>query len=217
MTPDVGLRERRAAHGVVSLLSLGIVHGLSAQACSSSTAVPDDTCAFAADSNNCYRKLLAAVGECLTDASGDGGPATGTLSADGMSCTYASGRTVSFVGDVRRYGSSKDPIEVMDVTVAIGGKTCVHYIDTSNTLTVTEPDGGVLKVVAGGAGEIITCPDGSQHGINAQKVPGTCVDATAILSGVLPGAVRGGGGSAGSVVTGGLIGLTPDAYSCKSP
>jgi hypothetical protein len=216
MTRDVGLRERRVAHRVVSFLSLGIVPGLSALACSSSAAVPDDTCAFAADTNNCYRKLLAAVDDCLTDARSDGGPAMGTLSADGISCTYASGRTVTFVGDVRRYGSSKNPIEVMDVTVAIGGKTCVHYIDTSNTLTVTEPDGGVLKVVAGGAGEIITCPDGSQHGIDAQKVPGICVDAAAILSGMLPGAVRGGGGGTGSV-TGGLIGLTPDAYSCTSP
>jgi hypothetical protein len=213
MTIDVGLRDRCVAHRVISLLSLGVVLGLFAPACSSSDAVPDDTCGFLADSNNCYRKLLAAVDDCLTDASSDGGLAMGTLSADGTSCTYASGRTVAFVGDARRDSSSTNRID-MDVTVAIGGKTCLHYINTPSTLTVTQPNGGVLKVVAGGSGEIITCPDGSQHGIDAQKVPGVCGDAAAILSGGLPGTVRGGGGS---VVTGGLIGLKPDAFSCKSP
>jgi hypothetical protein len=56
---------------------------LFAPACSSSNGAPEDTCAFVADTNNCYRTLLAAVDDCLTDASSDGEVVTGTRSADG--------------------------------------------------------------------------------------------------------------------------------------
>jgi hypothetical protein len=185
-------------------------------ACSSSSsgAAPDDTCGFIDDPNNCYRTLLAAVSDCLSDDTADGGvgAASGSLSADGMSCTYASGRTVTFGGDVRQFDASKTPL---DVTVALGGKTCVHYVSQpKSSLTITQPDGRVLSVAVAGLGETITCPDGSQHGIDAQKLFGGCGDAGGIFSGGLPGTITGGGGSS---VSGSLVGLTKQAYSCKTP
>jgi hypothetical protein len=179
---------------------------------SSSDAPPDDTCGFIADPNNCYRTLLAAVSDCLSDDTADGGIASGTLAADGTSCTYATGRTVTFGGDARQYDASKTPL---DVTVAVGGKTCVHYASQpKSSLTITQPDGRVLSVAVAGLGETITCPDGSQHGIDAQKLFGGCGDAGAIFSGGLPGTITGGGGSS---VSGSLVGLTKQAYSCKTP
>ena len=207
---------------LLSVVSLGAVLGLFAPACSSGTSssggaggagAADDTCAFIADPNNCYRKLIAAVDDCLTDAGGDGGPSSsGTLSADGLSCTYASGRKVTFATDVRQSSSAKTPL---DVTVALGGKTCVHYVSNPQTsITITQPDGATLEVVVGGSGETITCPDGSQHGIDVQKIFGGCGDGGGALSGGLPGTTTSGGGK---TVSGGLIGQKKQAYSCTSP
>ena len=199
---------------LLSVLSIGAVLGLFAPACSSSSdTAPDDTCGFIADPNNCYRRLLAAVDDCLTDANGDSGAIlSGKLSADGMSCTYASGRTVTFVGDARQYNASKTTV---DVTVALGGKTCVHYVaQPQSNVTITQPDGGVLKVTLAGAGETITCPDGSQHGIDALKLFGGCGDGGGLFSGGLPGTETGTGGSS---VSGSLVGMKHQAYSCTSP
>ena len=198
---------------VLVVLSIGATLGLFAPACSSSSdAAPDDTCGFIADPNNCYRKLLATVDDCLTDANGDGGASvSGKLSADGTSCTYASGRTVTFVGDARQYNASKTPI---DVTVALGGKTCVHYVgQPQSSVTITQPDGAVLTVKLAGLGETITCPDGSQHGIDAQKLFGGCGDAGGLFNGGLPGTETGAGGN---TVSGSLVGMKHQAYSCTS-
>lgn len=203
--------RKLAALGLV----LGVVLVLVTPACSSDEAAPDDTCGFIADPNNCYRKLVAAVDECLTDANADGGAgafASGVLAADGMSCTYASGRMVTFVGDARKYQASDSAI---DVTVTLGGKTCVHYVSTpQNSLTVTQPDGGILRVAVSGAGETITCPDGSRHGIDVQKLFGGCGDAGAVFGGGLPGNATGGSGTS---VSGSLVGMKHQAYSCKAP
>jgi hypothetical protein len=198
---------------IAAFVALGIVLGLVTPACSSSDAAPDDTCGFIADPNNCYRKLLAAVDDCLTDDGGDGGLTQGTLSADGTSCSYASGRMVTFVGDARQYSASKSAI---DVTVTLGGKTCVHYVSTpQSALTVTQPDGGILRVAVSGTGETITCPDGSRHGIDVQKLFGGCGDAGgSLFGGGLPGNAT--SGSATSV-SGSLAGMKHEAYSCKAP
>lgn len=195
------------------MVSLAAVLGLLAPACSSSDTAPDDTCGFVADANNCYRKLLAAVDACLTDANADGGASVeGALSADGTSCTYASGRTVTFVGDARQYSGSKAS---MDVTVALGGRTCVHYVsDPQSSVTITQPDGGVLRVTVAGFGETVTCPDGSKHGIDAQKLFGGCGDGGSAFGGGLPGTITSGGGNSAS---GSLIGMKNEAYSCKGP
>lgn len=195
---------------LVSVVTFGVALGLCAPACSSSESAPDDTCGFVADPDNCYRKLLAAVDDCLTDV-GDGGIPSGTLSADGTSCTYASGRTVTFVGDARQYNASKTPA---DVTVTLGGKVCVHYVSQpQSSLKITQPDGRTLEVAVAGAGETITCPDGSRHGVDAQKLFGGCGDAGGgIFSGALPGTAA---GKSGSSVSGSLAGQKKQAYSCK--
>jgi len=199
---------------LLSVLATGAVIALFAPACSSSSdSAPDDTCGFVADPNNCYRKLLAAVDDCLTDATGDGGAtASGKLSSDGTSCTYASGRTVTFVGDVRQYDVTKTPI---DVTVMLGGKTCVHYVgEPHSSVTITQPDGGVLKVAVTGSGETISCPDGSQHGIDGLKLFGGCGDGGGLFNGGLPGTEN---SKSGTSVSGSLVGMKHDAYSCSSP
>lgn len=179
---------------------------------SSSGSAPDDTCAFLTDPNNCYRKLVAAVDECLADDGDGGANSAGTLSADGRSCNYPNGRTVTFGSDVRQYGS-KTP---MDVTVTAGGKTCVHYVtQPQSSMTITGPDNGTINVTISGNGETITCPDGSSHGIDAQKLfGGGCGDAGGILSGGLPGTVT---SSSDRSVSGGLIGQKKQAYACNAP
>lgn len=196
---------------LVSVLSLGVILGVLAPACSSSSsAAADDTCAFIADPANCYRTLVAAVDDCLTDASGDAGTPSGKLSADGTSCTYTGGRTVTFVGDARQYGGSSNP--PTDVTVALGGKTCLHLVTTAQSGAFTHPNGGILRLELTGSGETITCPDGSRHGIDIQKVFGGCGDAGGVFSGGLPGTAIGGGNSP----SGRLVGQKKDAYSCTS-
>ena len=198
---------------LASLASLGAALAVLAPACSSDPP-PDDTCAFLADSNNCYRQLLAAVDDCLAGETTDGGAVSaGTLAGDGKSCTYSSGRLVTFGSDARQYIAAKAPL---DVTVTVHGKICVHYVSQpQSSLTITQPDGRVLRVVVAGLGETITCPDGSEHGIDAQKIFGGCGgDAGSVLGGTLPGTVTGSGGSS---VSGSLIGLKGQAYSCNQP
>lgn len=67
---------------------------------------------------------------------------------------------MAFVGDARRYSSSTNKTDVIDATVATGGKTCVHCINTPSSQTFTQPNAGVLEVVAGGPGEIISSGGG---------------------------------------------------------
>lgn len=177
---------------------------------SSSGSAPEDTCSFIADPNNCYRKLVAAVDDCLTDVGDGGASSTGALSSDGLSCTYPTGRTVTFGSDARQYGSQTP----MDVTVTVGGKTCVRYVTQPKTsMTITGPDGGTINVTITGTGETITCPDGSAHGIDAQKLFGGCGDAGGLLSGALPGTAT---SSGGKTVSGSLLGQKKQAYSCTT-
>jgi hypothetical protein len=199
-------------HRLASLGLLGVVLGAFAPACSSSSDTPDDTCGFVADTNNCYRQLLTAVDACLTDEGGDGGILSGKFSADGTSCTYPSGRAVTFVGDARQYDASKS---AMDVTVALGGRTCVHYVAKPKSgISITGPDGRSLTVEVAGLVETITCPDGSKHGIDAQKLFAGCGDAGSVFGGGLPGTVTSGTGTS---AIGSLVGMKKDAYSCTSP
>jgi hypothetical protein len=203
-------RARRALHAGAAWAFLTCV----APACSSGNAAPNDTCAFLDDPNNCYHKLVAAIDDCLTDVGVDAGTpsiAGGTLSADGMSCTYSSGRKVTFVGDARQYDAAKTPL---DVTVSLGGKTCVHYTaQPMSSITVTGPDGATLRVTTGGTGETIACPDGSQHAVDALTLfsGSGCGDGGLLLGGGLPGTIT----SSGTAVSGGLVGAKKQAYNCR--
>jgi hypothetical protein len=103
---------------------------------------------------NCWKTAVASATGCLPPAL-----AKGTLSADGMTCTYASGTVVTFSSPVV-LGSST----ISNFVVTTAGVQCLRYTVGTGSDTVTLPagpvtfsgqvDGGV-RVVAS-----LTCPDG---------------------------------------------------------
>jgi hypothetical protein len=106
-------------------------------------------------SDNCWKTTASAAAACLPPAS-----ETGTLSADGATCTYASGAVVSFTPPIVLPFTNSD---TWNFTVSNGGQTCLHFesspakslklVVEGQTFTETEnATAGVL---------IISCPGGT--------------------------------------------------------
>jgi hypothetical protein len=73
-------------------------------------------------SDNCYKTTASAATACLPAASD-----TGTLSADGSTCTYASGQVVTFTPPLVLPLTDTN---TWNFTVTNGGQTCLHFETT---------------------------------------------------------------------------------------
>ena len=217
--------------GSISVLALGAFVAHAGAGCSSSSsndAPPDQSCEFAQNENNCWRQLTKTIDDCLTDEP-EGDPSTylptpptvkGTLSSDLTSCTYASGRAVTFGKDPRvnmTTDGSKTTVPDRDVTVTMNGKTCLRYVTSNNmqTVSVTGP-GGTFTIDQ----TAYTCPDGSRLTVNPLTLFQKCAGAVAGFGGLpnLPGER----GATGYNATTGevqlwLLGMGKDAYDCAPP
>ncbi|MGO9836656.1 MAG: hypothetical protein ACLP1X_20870, partial [Polyangiaceae bacterium] len=108
---------------------------------------------------NCWKTAVASATGCLPSAL-----AKGTLSADGMTCTYPSGTIITFSSPVVPGPSLMSPTNFVVIT---NGVQCLRYTTGADSDTVTLPagpvtfsgqaDGGV-RVVAS-----LTCPDGTTY------------------------------------------------------
>jgi len=103
---------------------------------------------------NCWRDALAEVAACAPGAS-----VTGTLSSDAKSCTYASGDSVTFEGDI----TNLDLESVFSFELTTGGSLCTGFSSEE------VPERHTVRTALGTASwtfaDMVTlsCPDGSAY------------------------------------------------------
>jgi hypothetical protein len=133
------------------ILTLGIV-----AACSSSSSNSGGTLDCGAlQGNNCWKTTAAAAQSCLPDAT-----ATGTLSADGKTCTYANGIVVNFATPVTL------PLPqgaTWNFTVnGTNQQLCFHFENVSHqSAKLTTSAGSASTDVTSSGAYSLSCPDGS--------------------------------------------------------
>jgi hypothetical protein len=202
-------KSRRAALVLVCLLSVAATTGCTSSSQTAGGGGPGNLCSFATNANNCWRQLVQSVDACL--GADDAGQQRGTLSADGTTCAYASGRTIAFAIPLDPTQSPMD--RAKDFTVSVGGSACLHFVEVpKSSISATGPDGRTLQeVVDAVSGEmVINCPDRSYASGNALGLF-TCGDAALAA---LPG-VPGTAWSSNSSLS--LIGGSVALYDCVAP
>lgn len=112
-------------------------------------------CAWLA-SDNCWKTTVAAAAVCVPP---DG--ETGVLSADGSSCTYASGASVAF-HDPLVLPMDENVDTYWNFTQSQGGAQCVTFQDDASESVVLTVQGMTYREKLVGFGVQVTCPDGSQ-------------------------------------------------------
>lgn len=138
-------------------------------------------CAYLAG-DNCWKTTAASAASCLPAES-----EMGTLSADGKTCTYASGTVVTFTPAlVLPLPVNGNQTWNFTVTTA-GGAMCLAYKDDGNGGITLNVQGQVVKEgTAGSLGLSLTCPDGTTYTNGNAFSLFSCPDAG--LLGGLPGA-----------------------------
>ena len=105
--------------------------------------------------NNCYKTTASAAVACLPAASD-----TGTLSADGSTCTYPSGQVVSFTPPVVLPLTNTNN---WNFTVTSGGQTCLHFESAYMTSLKLKVGSETFTETANATTGALSfnCPDGS--------------------------------------------------------
>jgi hypothetical protein len=135
-----------------------VVLAMAAGACSSQSggsSAPQGSldCAYLTSMNSCWKSVTAAAAACVPPAGQQG-----TMSADGKTCTYASGAVVTFDNPLTASGSSGP----WSFTLTTGGKTCLRWTQPAPNLeTLTTSLGTFSQGADGGIrGEFtLSCPD----------------------------------------------------------
>jgi hypothetical protein len=142
---------------VVVGLALGaVVIGCAGCGGSSSGSNASLNCAYLA-SDNCWKTTAAASSSCLPPSS-----ETGVLSADGSTCTYASGDVVTFTPPLVLPLSSTPNWNFTVKTSS--GASCLTYQDDGNGAITLTVDGQTVKeTTPGGLAIALTCPDGKTY------------------------------------------------------
>ncbi len=167
----------RQLSGVVLLLAVG---GVAACGGSSSSGKKLD-CAYLAG-DNCWKTTAAAATSCLPADS-----EVGTLSADGKTCTYASGTVVTFASALVLPLPDTGSTNWNFTVTGADGQPCLAYKDDGNGgLTLTVQGQSVKEGAAGGLGVSLTCPDGTTYSNSNAFELFSCPDAGFL--GGLPGA-----------------------------
>src|SRR3982751_1956559 len=112
------------------------------------------TCEWLAG-DNCWKQTATAATACLPPADEHG-----TVSADGRTCTYASGAVITFASPLV-FPLPDDP--TWNFTVSNAGQTCLHYEDVNSHLKLVVGDQTVTEAATGGLGLAITCPGGMTY------------------------------------------------------
>ena len=130
-------------------------------------------CAWLAGDNNCWRATADEAAACLPPTT-----ETGVLSADGKTCTYASGAQVTFT-----------PALVVPVpdnmkwnfTITNSGADCLHF-ESTNGFKLVVSGHTVTEGRSGAAGIQISCPDGTTYAnANALALLGCSADAGIVV------------------------------------
>jgi hypothetical protein len=139
-----------------------VVFALAVGACSSQSGTSSTSggglldCAYLTSVNNCWKSTTAAAARCVPSPTEQG-----TMSADGKTCTYASGPVITFDNPVTSSGSSGP----WSFTLTTGGKTCVRLTQpSSHSQTLTTSLGTLSVALVGAQGDLsLTCPDGTTY------------------------------------------------------
>ena len=158
---------------IVSAVGFGACGGSSGGASSSLD------CAYLA-SDNCWKTTAAMASSCLPPMS-----ETGVLSADGSTCTYASGDVVTFTPPL---AFPLPDMPKWNFTVKTGtGAPCLGYIDDGDGgITLTVQGQTVKETPQAPLGLTLQCPDGTRYANSNAFTLFSCPDA-GLLDG-LPGA-----------------------------
>jgi hypothetical protein len=113
-------------------------------------------CAWLA-SNNCWKTTVAAATACVPPAD-----ETGVLSADGASCTYASGASVAFHNPLVLPIDFENP-PLWDFTQSQGGQACVTFNEEDESSQLLTVQGMTFEERGVGFGLQVTCPDGKKY------------------------------------------------------
>ena len=191
---------------VTMSLALGSVPALLPAGCGGGGSSAALDCDWLA-SENCWKTTTAPAQSCLPPSSD-----TGTFSADGKTCTYASGVVVTFATPVV-FPIPDDP--TWNFTVSNGGTDCLHYEETSSTLKVVVAGQTFSEGPSGSLGLKFTCPDGSSYSTSNAFDLLSCDNGG--LFGGLPGHVW---SSSDTSVSFGLVGTSASSFpvfSCHTP
>jgi hypothetical protein len=136
-----------AAFGVLSCLG-----------CSSSTSGTQSdeslNCAWL-HGDNCWKSTVVESASCVPPST-----ETGTLSADGTTCTYAGGQVVTFNKPLVLPLPTGTDVD-WDFSVSSAGQQCLHFSSTGGSQLLTVGMDTVSEQPSGGLGLAVSCPDGS--------------------------------------------------------
>jgi len=155
-------------------------------------------CSFWGDGTNCFKQSISQAAMCLPAIS-----ELGVLSADGATCTYASGSVVTFDTPVTF------PIDthVWKFTIKNGATQCLRFDQTdTKTLSFKITDSaGTFNYQINSNLVTATCPNGSAF-TNTTVDSLNCPDASVGLTGIPSYAAIGQSGAGADRVTFGLTG-----------
>jgi len=139
-------------------------------------------CTYLASDTNCWKTTAATATACLPAQS-----EVGTLSADGKTCTYASGDVVTFTPPLVLPVSNSGTTMTWNFAITTGsGATCLTYKDDGNGNVTLNVQGETVKeTTPGGLGITLTCPDGTSYSNSNAFNLLSCPDASFLSS--LPG------------------------------
>jgi hypothetical protein len=112
---------------------------------------------------NCFTSTFSPALGCLPDPK-----ATGKLSTDGKTCTYAGGQVITFDGPVTLPLPSN---ALVSFTLTTGGGTQCLKVNQSSTdsFTLTTSAGTFVWTAGGGAASAV-CPDGSSYAASGSSL-----------------------------------------------
>jgi len=116
-------------------------------------------CAYLASDTNCWKTTGSAATSCLPDPS-----ETGTLSADGKTCTYASGDVVTFAAPLVLPLPTNGTMTWNFTVTTASGASCLAFQDNGSGGFVLTVQGQTVKeTTPGGLGVALVCPDGTTY------------------------------------------------------
>ena len=152
-------------------------------------------------SNNCWKQSVNAAATCGHDYAVEG-----TLSADGMSCTYPDGTEVLFAQSAL---DATGDNYLWDFEITVNGQFCMSYTEHGDGASELVTSLGTYSDGFQGTAFVIDCPDGDQF---------TVQDTSAIMNqcGEDVGGYSMGAGSTGAYFTlNGGSGISVDVFNCR--
>jgi hypothetical protein len=117
------------------------------------------TCDYLASADNCWKTTASAATSCLPDPS-----ETGTLSADGKTCTYASGEVVTFTPPLVLPLPTNGTMTWNFTVTTASGATCLALQDSgTGGITLTVQGQTVKETNPGGLSVSLSCPGGTTY------------------------------------------------------